>query len=34
MGGQSGGNPEHTKFPLRFEVDGVRVYQRNSPQQL
>lgn len=28
IGGQSGGNPEHTKFPSRFEVDYVRVYQR------
>ncbi len=33
IGGQCGGNPEHTKFPSRFEVDYVRVYQRNSPQQ-
>lgn len=32
IGGQSGGNPEHTKFPSRFEVDYVRVYQRNSQQ--
>ncbi|MGH9343280.1 MAG: glycoside hydrolase family 16 protein, partial [Terriglobia bacterium] len=30
IGGQSGGNPEHTKFPSRFEVDYVRVYQRRS----
>jgi beta-glucanase (GH16 family) len=28
IGGQSGGNPEHTQFPSRFEVDYVRVYQR------
>lgn len=28
IGGHSGGNPEHTKFPSRFEVDYVRVYQR------
>ncbi|HXH47790.1 MAG TPA: glycoside hydrolase family 16 protein [Terriglobia bacterium] len=28
IGGQSGGNPENTKFPSRFEVDYVRVYQR------
>lgn len=28
IGGQSGGNPAHTRFPSRFEVDYVRVYQR------
>jgi beta-glucanase (GH16 family) len=28
IGGQSGGNPEYTQFPSRFEVDYVRVYQR------
>ncbi|TAM84164.1 MAG: glycoside hydrolase family 16 protein [Acidobacteria bacterium] len=28
IGGQSGGNPEHTHFPSRFEVDYVRVYQQ------
>ena len=28
IGGQSGGNPEHTEFPSRFEVDYVRVYQQ------
>ncbi len=30
IGGQAGGNPEATKFPSRFEVDYVRVYQRRS----
>lgn len=30
IGGQSGGNPQQTKFPSRFEVDYVRVYQRRS----
>jgi beta-glucanase (GH16 family) len=28
IGGHAGGNPEHTHFPSRFEVDYVRVYQR------
>jgi beta-glucanase (GH16 family) len=28
IGGHSGGNPEHTQFPSRFEVDYVRAYQR------
>jgi arylsulfatase len=28
VGGTSGGNPDHTRFPARFEVDWVRVYQR------
>jgi beta-glucanase (GH16 family) len=27
IGGQSGGDPSHTKFPARFEVDYVRVYK-------
>ena len=27
IGGQSGGDPSQTKFPARFEVDYVRVYQ-------
>lgn len=30
IGGQSGGDPEHTQFPSRFEVDYVRVYQRRA----
>lgn len=25
--GGNGGNPDHTKFPVRYEVDYVRVYQ-------
>lgn len=28
IGGQNGGDPSHTKFPNRFEVDYVRVYQK------
>jgi beta-glucanase (GH16 family) len=28
IGGQCGGDPTQTKFPVRFEVDWVRVYQR------
>ena len=28
IGGTSGGDPSHTKFPVRFEIDWVRVYQR------
>lgn len=28
IGGQSGGNPEHTRFPSRFVIDYVRVYQQ------
>ena len=27
VGGQNGGDPRHTTFPSRFEVDYVRVYQ-------
>ena len=30
IGGNSGGDPGNTKFPNRFEVDYVRVYQRNE----
>jgi beta-glucanase (GH16 family) len=29
IGGTNGGDPSRTKFPARFEVDYVRVYQRN-----
>jgi arabinan endo-1,5-alpha-L-arabinosidase len=29
IGGQSGGDPALTEFPVRFEVDWVRVYQRS-----
>jgi beta-glucanase (GH16 family) len=28
IGGQNGGDPTNTKFPNRFEVDYVRVYQK------
>jgi beta-glucanase (GH16 family) len=28
VGGQNGGDPTNTTFPLRYEVDYVRVYQR------
>lgn len=28
MGGTNGGGLENTKFPNRFEVDYVRVYQK------
>jgi beta-glucanase (GH16 family) len=30
MGGMNGGDPGQTKFPNRFEVDYVRVYQKNQ----
>ena len=26
----NGGDPSQTKFPIRFEVDWVRVYQRSQ----
>jgi beta-glucanase (GH16 family) len=29
IGGQNGGDPANTAFPRRFEVDYVRVYQKN-----
>jgi hypothetical protein len=28
--GANGGDPSQTKFPIRFEVDWVRVYQRSQ----
>jgi hypothetical protein len=28
IGGDCGGDPAGTNFPIRFEVDWVRVYQR------
>ena len=31
IGGECGGDPSPTKFPVRFEVDWVRVYQRVAP---
>ena len=27
--GSNGGDPSHTRFPIRYEMDWVRVYQRN-----
>ncbi len=30
IGGDCGGDPARTKFPVRFEVDWVRVYQRGQ----
>jgi beta-glucanase (GH16 family) len=27
--GENGGDPSHTKFPVKYEIDYVRVYQRN-----
>jgi beta-glucanase (GH16 family) len=30
IGGTQGGDPSQTKFPVRFEVDWVRVYQRGN----
>ena len=31
IGGQAGGDPSHTPFPLRLEVDYVRIYQQAHP---
>lgn len=33
VGGMNGGDPSKTRFPARFEVDYVRVYQKDAPQQ-
>jgi beta-glucanase (GH16 family) len=30
IGGTAGGDPSGTEFPARFEVDFVRIYQRES----
>jgi len=30
--GANGGDPSSTKFPIRFEIDWVRVYQQTKPQ--
>ena len=30
IGGDQGGDPSQTQFPIRFEVDWVRVYQRGN----
>ena len=29
IGGNCGGNPSKTSFPTRFEIDYVRVYQKD-----
>lgn len=26
IGGSAGGNPKNTKFPVKFEVDYIKVY--------
>jgi beta-glucanase (GH16 family) len=33
VGGTNGGDPSHTSFPRRLEIDYVRVYQRENEQQ-
>ena len=30
IGGQCGGDPSGTKFPIRYEIDWVRVYQHGN----
>jgi beta-glucanase (GH16 family) len=30
IGGDNGGDPSQTKFPVRYEIDWVRVYQRGN----
>jgi len=30
IGGKAGGDPSNTKFPARFEVDYVRIYQKQA----
>ena len=30
IGGTNGGDPSKTKFPARFEVDYVRIYQKET----
>jgi len=30
IGGKAGGNPSNTKFPAKFEVDYVRIYQKQT----
>lgn len=30
IGGQNGGTPDNTAFPLKYEIDYVRVYQKKS----
>lgn len=34
IGGTQGGDPASTEFPTRFEIDYVRVYQRDSGEQV
>lgn len=31
IGGDNGGDPSGTRFPRRYLVDYVRVYQKNNP---
>ena len=33
IGGANGGDPSQTQFPARFEVDYVRVYQKQTPDR-
>jgi beta-glucanase (GH16 family) len=33
IGGDSGGDPSMTTFPTKYEIDYVRVYQRDSAEQ-
>ena len=33
IGGTHGGDPSKTRFPARFEVEYVRVYQRSQPRR-
>ena len=28
-GGTAGGDPSHTRFPARYEIDYIRVYQKD-----
>ena len=30
IGGTNGGDPSETTFPARFEIDYVRMYQKNN----
>lgn len=31
--GEMGGDPSHSKFPVNYEIDYVRIYQQNTKQQ-
>jgi hypothetical protein len=33
IGGQHGGSPDNAAFPLKYEIDYVRVYQRQTPEK-